>query len=380
MNEEELIAIRRDLHRHPELAYQEERTAQLITKFLQSHGLQPRRMAGTGVVADLGEGNPTIALRADMDALVLQEKNDFEHRSKHDGVMHACGHDGHMTILLGCVAALTEEQQHLLPHGTIRFIFQPAEEGGAGARKMMDEGALEAVDRIYGLHNWPANRFGTIGVKPGPVMAASSLFEVTVRGSGGHGSQPQNTRDPLTTAARIIDALQAIVSREVDPREAVVLSVCTIHGGTAKNIIPDDVTFSGTIRSLDDDRNDWVGTRISEIARSLAQAAGCRAEVRYQRQYPALVNHPAEAEVVAEVARRVLGQDAPITEGLPVMGAEDFSFYLQRCPGAFFFLGAAQQDGEPVNLHQSRYDFNDALIPLGIKMFLGLIEQELRPG
>lgn len=368
-----LVALRRDLHRHPELAYEEHRTAEVITEFLTDLGLEPRRAAGTGVVVDLGHG-PAVALRADIDALALEEKNTFEHRSRTPGVMHACGHDGHTAILLGTAAALAAAEQG---RGAVRLLFQPAEEGGAGAARMIDEGVLDGVEQIFGLHNWPVQPFGTVGVRVGTVMAASAQFDVTVHGQGGHGSQPQNTRDPVVVAASLVTQLQALVSRETDPRCPAVLSVCTVQGGTAKNIIPDEVRLGGTARALDDETIDRLGARLTEVAEAVACVWGCRAEVSFQRQYPALINHQRPAELVFEVAEEVLGPGSATDEELPAMGAEDFSFYLREVPGAFFFLGSARPGAAPKMIHKSRYDFDDDLLSPGIRLFLGLIESVL---
>ncbi|MHC4821876.1 MAG: M20 metallopeptidase family protein [Planctomycetota bacterium] len=369
---ERLVAFRHDLHRHPELRYQEERTAGKVEEALHGSGYSTRRMAGTGVVADTGEG-PAVALRGDMDALPLQELNEFEHRSTIDGRMHACGHDGHTTILLGTALVLAAARERL--QGNVRFLFQPAEEGGGGAAKMRDEGALEGVDRVFGIHNWPRIPLGKVGVRSGPMMAAAALFKVRVIGKGGHGSQPQDAKDPVLAAAQIVTLAQSLVARESHPLHPAVLSVCTIHGGTATNIIPDDVEFSGTIRTLDDDQADMLGRRLKELAEGVASASGLSIEYEYERYYPVTRNHDEETTLVKEIAGEVFGEDAVTDEGLPTMGAEDFSFFLQQRPGAYWFLGGGGDGRTNSMCHSSDYDFNDDLILPGVRMYLRLVER-----
>lgn len=372
---ERLRALRRELHRHPELAYREAGTAARVCDELTGLGLEPRAIAGTGVVADLG-ASPAVALRADLDALPIDEQSDVEHRSATAGVMHACGHDGHVATLLGAAAALAASRDRLGERG-VRLLFQPAEEGGAGAARMIAEGALDGVETVFGLHNWPATPRGSVAVRAGPMMAASGLFEIVVAGRGGHGSQPHLARDPVLAAAHVVTALQALVSRERDPLEPAVVSVCSIRGGSAHNVIPDQVTLAGTTRALDDAGIDRLHQRLAEVARNVAAAARCEATVDARRQYPALINHGAQAELVAASARDVLGPSAVTEAGLPAMGAEDFAFYLRERPGAFLFLGAGRE-GEPgPPLHSSRYDFDDSLILPGAVLLLRIVERTL---
>jgi amidohydrolase len=369
-----LVAFRRDLHRHPELLYEVHRTAGKVEEALRSAGYAPRRMAGTGVVADTGRG-PAVALRGDMDALPVTEANDVEHRSTVPGRMHACGHDGHTTILLGTALALAATRDRL--GGNVRFLFQPAEEGGAGAERMREDGALEGVTRVFGVHNWPIRPLGTVGVRAGPMMASAAEFEMTVVGVGGHGSQPQLAKDPIVTAANVVAVAQTLVSRESHPLKPAVVTFGTIRGGTATNVIPDSVSLSGTIRTFDDAQSDRLGERLGELARGVCAASGLSLEYRYARYYPVTSNHAAEAALVREVGEELFGPGAVTEDELPMMGAEDFSFFLEARPGAFFFLGGGAPGRTNAVCHSTSYDFNDDLIPLGVRMYLGLVERTL---
>ena len=369
-----LVEFRRDLHRHPELKYEEQRTAGMVEEALRAAGFSTRRMAGTGVVADTGTGE-AVALRGDMDALPLQEVNDFAHRSTVEGRMHACGHDGHTTILLGTALALAASRPRL--RGTVRLLFQPAEEGGAGALKMREEGALDGVARLFGVHNWPVFPVGTVGVRAGPMMAAAALFEMKVVGKGGHGSQPQEAKDPILAAAHIVAMAQSLVSRETHPLKPAVVTFGTVHGGTATNIIPDAVALSGTIRTFDDAQEDRIGARLEEMARGVAAAAGCALEYRYQRYYPVTSNHAAEAALVREVGEELFGPGSVSEEQLPTMGAEDFSYFLQERPGAYFFLGGGAPGRTNSMCHSTTYDFNDDLLLPAIRVYLRIVERTL---
>jgi len=370
-----LVEFRRDLHRHPELRFEEHRTAGKVEEALRALGLETRRCAGTGVVADLGDGGEATALRGDMDALPLQEENACGHRSAEAGRMHACGHDGHTAILLGTATALAAARKRL--KGRVRLLFQPAEEGGAGALKMAEEGALEGVARVFGVHNWPVFPVGTMGVRAGPMMAAAALFEMKVLGKGGHGSQPQEAKDPILAAAHVVSQAQSLVSRETHPLRPAVVTFGTIHGGTATNIIPDAVSLSGTIRTLDDAQADRLGARLEELARGVCAASGLTVEFRYERYYPVTSNTPAEAALAREVGEEVFGKGKVSEEGLPTMGAEDFSFLLQRRPGAYFFLGGAGPGRTNSMCHSSTYDFNDDLLLPAIRVYLRIVERTL---
>ena len=368
-----LVEFRRDLHRHPELKYEEERTAGKVEEALRAAGYAPLRCAGTGVLADAGKGGPCTALRGDMDALPLQEENAADHRSTVKGKMHACGHDGHTAILLGTALALAPARDRL--KGNVRLVFQPAEEGGAGAKRMADEGALEGVDRIFGVHNWPIFPVGTVGVRAGPMMAAAASFEMEVVGKGGHGSQPQEAKDPVLAAAHVVALAQSIISRENHPLRPAVLTFGTVHGGTATNIIPDSVALSGTIRTLDDAQADRIGARLGEMARGVAGASGLAVEYRYHRYYPVTSNHAGDAALVREVGEELFGKGAVSEEQLPTMGAEDFSFFLRERPGAYFFLGGGGAGRTNSMCHSTTYDFNDDLILPGIRMYLRIVER-----
>jgi hippurate hydrolase len=370
-----LVAFRRDLHRHPETKYEEHRTAGKVEEALRAAGYASRRCAGTGVLADVGGAGRRIALRGDMDALPLQEQNSFEHRSTVDGRMHACGHDGHTTILLGTALALAAAKDRL--KGGVRLVFQPAEEGGAGAERMAGEGALEGVERIFGVHNWPVFPVGTVGVRAGPMMAAAALFELKVVGKGGHGSQPQEAKDPILAAAHVVAQAQSLISRETHPLKPAVVTFGTIHGGTATNIIPDFVTLSGTIRTLDDAQADRLGARLEELARAVCAASGLTVEYSYKRYYPVTSNHAADAALVREVGEELFGAGKVSEEALPTMGAEDFSFFLQRIPGAYFFLGGGGEGRTNSMCHSTTYDFNDDLILVGVRMYLRIVERTL---
>jgi amidohydrolase len=371
---ERLVAIRRDLHAHPELGYEEHRTAELVEETLRELGYAPSRPIETGVIADTGEGE-ALALRADLDALPLTELTGVEHASTHEGRMHACGHDGHATILLGTAMALATARGRLT--GNVRLLFQPAEEGGAGAAKMIEAGVLEGVSRVFGLHNWPKLALDRIAVKPGALMAAASAFHVTIRGKGGHGSQPWNALDPVLPACHFVTQLQGLVARETDHATPAVVSACSIHGGTAINIIPDEVEVSGTVRTFDDAQSARIGEAIARVADAAAAAGGCVARTEYRTYYPVTVNHADEAELVREVGAELFGEEAVTEEGLPMAGAEDFSFYLQQRPGAYFLLGGGVVGAENPPCHSARYDFNDDLILRGVRTWLRLVERSL---
>lgn len=371
---ERLVALRRDVHAHPELGFEEHRTAGVVESTLRELGYETRRPTETGVTADTGAG-AAVALRADLDALPLTEATGVEHASTHPGRMHACGHDGHVAILLGTAMALAGVRDRLT--GNVRLLFQPAEEGGAGAMKMIEGGALEGVDCIYGLHNWPQLPLGSLATRVGPLLASASEFEVTIRGRGGHGSQPSRAVDPVLPTCHLVTQLQAILSRETEHDAPTAFSVCTIHGGTATNIIPDEVTVSGTVRTVDDAQAEQIGRRIRQIAEGVASGHGCMAQVRYRTYYPVTVNHREEAELVRSVGAELFGEENVSDDGLPMMGAEDFSFYLQRVRGAYFFLGSGEEGRESPPCHSSRYDFNDDLILQAVRCNLRLVEKVL---
>ncbi len=375
---DELTVIRRDIHAHPELAFAEQRTADLVAARLAEFGCEVYRgLAGTGVIGTIRNGNTpgAIGLRADMDALPIQELNDFSHRSTHDGRMHACGHDGHTAMLLGAARYLAATRKF---EGTVHLIFQPAEEGGGGGRVMVEEGLFDKFpcDAIFALHNRPGIEVGRIAVRPGPLLAASDRWDIRIRGRGTHAAHPHLGIDPFVIGAQIVLALQTITSRNLDPLDAAVVSVGFIKGGAAYNVIPDDLHIGGTTRSFRPEVRDLIEARLGEIARGVAALHGASAGVEYRRNYPPTINHQAETEFAAEVAAEICGPDHVIRDVAPSMGAEDFSFMLNACPGAMLWLGnGLGEDG--CFLHNARYDFNDAALPIGVSFLARLAERFL---
>jgi len=377
----ELTALRRDLHAHPELAFEEARTAQRVADQLAGWGIEIHRgLAKTGVVGIIPGRKPggrAIGLRADMDCLPMHETAARPHKSRNAGRMHACGHDGHTTMLLGAARYLSETRQF---DGTAYVIFQPAEEHGGGANVMVREGLFERfpASEVYALHNWPGLPPGQIAVRAGPVLAAADEIRIDVRGTGGHAAMPHLTVDPVVVAAHIITALQTIASRNVSPVDAVVVSVCSMETsqlGTF-NVIPDGVKLVGTVRTFRPETQALAERRIREIAAAVASGLGASAQVEYIRGYPATVNTPKEAEFAARVGGRIFGQDNVVREFDPTMGGEDFAYMLQARPGAYVLLG---QGGGASGcwLHNPSYDFNDEVIPLGAGYLAALAEEAL---
>ena len=381
-------AIRRDIHAHPELCYTEHRTAKIVVDQLTAMGIEVHQGIGvTGVVGVIKGLRPGagIALRADMDALPLQERNQFDHVSQYAGKMHACGHDGHTATLL-CAAGYLAKKRDF--SGTVYLIFQPAEEGGAGAKAMMADGLFErfSIDEIYGYHNWPGYPQGTVGIVAGPMMASASEFEIKVLGKGAHAAMPQLGADPLLVAFQLVQGLQSIVTRNINPLESVVLSVTKIHCGDATNIIADDCMVEGTVRCFSEDVLKAIETRMGKISQDLCAAFECEGQLVFERSYPATINHVAQAQYMREVAVNVLGQDQ-VVDFTPTMGSEDFSFFLQEKPGCYFALGNGDGDHRdilhgmgPCTLHNPSYDFNDALIPIGASLWAKLVEARLGSG
>jgi len=382
----ELTAMRRDIHAHPELAFTESRTAELVAARLGAWGIEVHRgLAKTGVVGVVkgktqksGRG---IGLRADMDCLPMHERNEFAHKSKNEGRMHACGHDGHTTMLLGAARYLAETRNF---DGTAYVIFQPAEEGGGGGQVMVQEGLFERfpANEVYALHNWPGLPPGKMAVRAGPVMAATDEVQITVRGRGGHGAMPHLVVDPVVASAQIIGALQTIASRNVEPVDAVVVSICSMQTSQvgAFNVVPDHVKLVGTVRSFRPATRDLAERRLKEIVTKVADAMGCSAEISYARGYPATVNSAREAQFAARVGERLFGKGNVFTEHEPTMGGEDFSYMLQARPGAYVFLGQGGGPGgeaAPCFLHNPSYDFNDEVIPLGAGYLAALVEESL---
>ncbi|TVS11033.1 MAG: amidohydrolase [Wenzhouxiangella sp.] len=379
---EDCIAFRHELHAHPELTGAEFETAERIRRYLDHLEIPWRACAGTGTVADLASdaAGPCIAFRGDIDALPIVERNDLAYRSQTAGTMHACGHDGHTAALMA-TAIWFKQHEHILP-GPVRLLFQPAEEGGHGARQMIEDGALEGVERIFGWHNWPALPYGQAACPDGPVMAGNGSFRITIHGRGGHGSQPELCRDPVLAGSAVVLALQQVVARRIAPQKGLVLSVCSFDARSAVTVIPERAVLEGSFRLAESTDRDLLTEFLLEVADNTARAYGTLAHVEVFPRYDATVNHPGPAAdyrqaLVDEFGEEVLAGDIL----LPVMASEDFSYYLAACPGAFALIGA--DDGgahHNASLHRSDYDFNDALIARVTKLNARLAGAPLPPG
>ncbi|MBB3952126.1 M20 aminoacylase family protein [Aureimonas jatrophae] len=367
---------RRSLHRIPEILYDLPDTARFVAERLREIGCDEvvEGIGGTGVVGLIHghDGGPVIGLRADMDALPIHETADLPYRSERANAMHACGHDGHMAMLLGGAEALASTRRF---RGTVAVIFQPAEEGGAGAKAMIEDGLLErfAIARVFGMHNLPGLPLGHFAIRPGPIMASTDEFTLTLHGRGSHAAIPHQGYDPILAGASLVQALQQIASRNVDPLDSVVVSVTQFHAGFAHNVIPQEATVSGTVRSLTARTRDLAERRIREISAGIGAAHGVEIAVDYDRNYPVTLNHAAEAAFCAEVAAEVAGESAVNRDTVPLMGGEDFSYMLEQRPGAFIFVG----NGASAGLHHPAYDFNDEAIPFGSSYWLTLVERAL---
>lgn len=378
----EMAAIRRDLHAHPELCFEEVRTADVVAAKLTEWGIPIHRGLGTtGVVGIVkaGTSGRAIGLRADMDALPMQEFNTFAHTSQHQGKMHACGHDGHTAMLL---AAAKHFATHRNFDGTVYLIFQPAEEGGGGAREMVKEGLFDKfpMQAVFGMHNWPGMEQGQFAVSAGPVMASSNEFKITIRGKAGHAAMPHNALDPVVVAAQMVQAFQTIVSRNLKPIDAGVISVTMVHAGEATNVIPDSCELQGTVRTFSLSVLDLIEQRMRVVAEHTASAFGMLCEFEFDRNYPPTINSVAESDFARGVMADLVGAERVIAQE-PTMGAEDFAYMLLEKPGCYVFLGngdgshrAMGHGGGPCMLHNPSYDFNDALIPLGASYWVRLAE------
>ncbi len=372
---DEITAWRRDFHENPELLFDVHRTAGIVAEKLKGFGCDEvvTGLGRTGVVGIIkGRSNASdrvIGLRADMDALPIEEATNLPYASKVPGKMHACGHDGHTAMLLGAAKYLAETRHF---DGTAVVIFQPAEEGGGGGNAMVKDGLMErfGIQEVYGMHNWPGVPVGHFAMRPGPIMAAADRFTVTIEGKGGHGAYPQDCIDPIVAAAHVITALQTVASRSVDPLKSVVVSVCTIKAGEAFNVITQTATLLGTVRTLSPEVRDLAEARICAIIENVCAAFGAKAAIEYNRGYPVTVNDTARTEFVASVAKDVAGESAVDTTIRPEMGAEDFSFMLEKRPGAYVFLG----NGDTAGVHHPAYDFNDEAIPYGVSLWAKIIE------
>ncbi|WP_295749655.1 M20 aminoacylase family protein [Undibacterium sp.] len=384
----ELQQIRRDIHAHPELCFEEHRTSGVVAAKLQEWGIPiVRGLAGTGIVGVIkhGTSSKAIGLRADMDALPMQEINSFAHTSQHEGKMHACGHDGHTAMLLGAAHYLS---QHKNFDGTVYLIFQPAEEGGGGAKRMIDEGLFDLcpMDAVYGMHNWPGAAVGSFGVRVGPMMASSNEFEVVVSGKGSHAAQPHKSVDPIMVAVQIAQSWQTIISRNTSPLESAVLSITQIHSGSATNVIPDQATLIGTVRGFTDEIIDLLEQRMQAVAVHTAAAFDAKVEFNFKRNYPPLLNHADQTAFAAQVMQSIVGIEHVDVQVEPTMGAEDFAFMLQAKPGCYVFIGNGEGEHRdfghglgPCNLHNPSYDFNDDLLPIGATYWVRLAEAYLTP-
>ena len=383
-----MAALRRDIHAHPELCFEERRTADLVAAKLTGWGIPVHRgLGGTGVVGVIQQGTArrALGLRADMDALPLQERNTFAHASRHAGKMHACGHDGHTAMLLAAA-------QHLVQYrnfdGTVYLIFQPAEEGGAGAHEMIKDGLFEKfpMEAVFGMHNWPGMGVGTFALSAGPVMASSNEFKITIRGKGGHAAMPHNAVDPVLVASQMVQAFQTIISRNLKPIDAGVISVTMIHAGDASNVIADSCELQGTVRTFTLEVLDQIEERMREVAQHTCAAFGASCEFEFERNYPPTINAEREVAFARRVMADIVGE-ANVLRQEPTMGAEDFAFMLQAKPGAYCFIGNGDgvhremgHGGGPCTLHNPSYDFNDELIPLGATYWVKLAEAWLAPG
>ena len=375
----EIAAWRRDIHAHPELQFDVHRTAGVVAEKLKAFGCDEivTGIGRTGVVGVIrgkkGAGDKVIGLRADMDALPITEITGLPYASTNSGKMHACGHDGHTAMLLGAAKYLAETRNFA---GTAVVIFQPAEEGGGGGREMAKEGMMDRfrIEEVYGMHNYPGLPVGDFAIRPGPMMASADRLYIDIEGVGGHAARPHVSIDTVLVGAQIINAIQSVVSRNVDPLESAVVSITQFHAGTADNIIPQTAKLSGTARTLDPAVRDLVEKRLHEVIEGTAALYGAKAKLVYKRDYPVTRNHERQTAFAAEIARDVVGRDRVDDAVAPVMGAEDFSYMLEARPGAFIFVG----NGDTAGLHHPAYDFNDELIPVGASYWVKLVETALR--
>ena len=376
----DIQAWRRDIHQHPELLYDVHRTAAFVAERLREFGCDEvaTGLGRTGVVGVIKGRKPAgnsdikvIGLRADMDALPMQELNQFTHRSTHDGKMHACGHDGHTTMLLGAARYLAETRNF---SGDAIVIFQPAEEGGAGAAAMIKDGLMDrfAIDQVYGMHNGPGIPIGSFAIRSGPVMAATDAIDIKIEGLGGHAARPHKCIDSVLVGSQLITALQSIVSRTVDPLDSAVISMCEFHAGNARNVIPHTAELRGTVRTLTPEVRELIEKRVHEVVAGVAQITGAKIDLVYERGYPVTVNHASQTDVATQVAKQVAGE-ANVLDMPPLMGAEDFAYMLESRPGAFIFCG----NGDSAGLHHPAYNFNDEAIVYGTSYWIKLVENTL---
>ena len=377
--QEEMKEWRQDLHRIPEIGLEEYETSAYIKDKLKSWNIQFKEgYSNTGLVAwvegSKSKSNKSIGLRADFDALPMPEKNEFNHKSIKKGMMHACGHDGHTTMLLGAAKYLSENNDF---DGTVHFIFQPGEEGFAGGKKMIEDGMFTDfnIQEVYALHNWPELPLGTIALNSGPMMAAVDEFDITVLGKGGHAAMPQLAVDPVVIASQIVIAVQTIISRSINPVDKALISITKIHGGTAYNVIDDEVKLSGTIRTFKPETRSFIEKKMKEISEGIAKAQGGGVNIEFDlvNKYPATINSKKESEFAASVAKKVVGEENVITDIDPCMGGEDFSYLLNEKPGSYLYIGQGDNN-HSAHLHTTKYDFNDNLLPLGVNFWVDLVK------
>tara|TARA_Y100000590_G_C15731703_1_gene1017282 strand:- start:1193 stop:2368 length:1176 start_codon:yes stop_codon:yes gene_type:complete len=376
----EMKEWRQHLHQNPEIGLEEYKTSEYVKNKLNSWNIDFKTgYANTGLVAwvkgSKGNSDKSIGLRADMDALPMNEKNSFNHKSQNTGLMHGCGHDGHTTMLLGAAKYLKENSDF---DGTVYFIFQPGEEGLGGGKIMVEEGIFDdfKIDEVYALHNWPELPLGKFGVTPGPMMAAVDEFDIIVKGKGGHAAIPQLAIDPIVISSQIVIAVQTIISRSTNPVDKALISITKINGGTAYNVIDDQVKLSGTIRTFKPETRSFIGKKIEEISKGIAKANGGEANVEFNltNKYPPTINSKKESEFAANVAKSLVGDDNVNIDIEPSMGGEDFSYLLEKKPGSYLYIGQGDQDHK-AHLHTSKYDFNDNLLPIGVNFWVKLVQK-----
>ena len=374
----EMKSWRQDLHKIPEIGLEEYETSKYIKNKLKEFNVNFKEgYSNTGLVAwvkgNKGNSNKSIGLRADFDALPMPEKNNFEYKSSKDGMMHACGHDGHTSMLLGAAKYISENNDF---DGTVYFIFQPGEEGFAGGKKMIEDGLFDdfSIDEVYALHNWPDLPLGSFGVNSGPMMAAVDEFDIIVKGKGGHAAFPQLVIDPIIVASQIVTAIQTIISRSTDPVDKALISITKIHGGTAYNVIDDEVKLSGTIRTFKPETRSFIEKKIEEIANGIAKAHGAGANIEFDliNKYPPTINSKKESEFAAKIAKKMVGEENVNTNIDPSMGGEDFSYLLNKKPGSYLYIGQGDENHK-AHLHTTKYDFNDNLLPIGVNYWVNLV-------
>ena len=377
---EEMKSWRQDLHRIPEIGLEEYETSKYIKSKLREFNIEYKDgYSNTGIVAHIrgskGNSEKSIGLRADFDALPMPEKNNFDHKSQNEGMMHACGHDGHTSMLLGAAKYLSENKDF---DGNVYFIFQPGEEGFAGGQKMIQDGMFDdfKIDEVYALHNWPELPIGSIGVNSGPMMAAVDEFDIIVKGKGGHAAMPQQSIDPIVIASQIILAVQTIISRSTDPVDKALISITKINGGTAYNVIDDNVKLGGTIRTFKSETRSFFEKKINDVASGIAKANGAEAEVEFHltNKYPPTINSKKESKFASNVAKKVFGESNVNTDIEPSMGGEDFSYLLEKKPGSYLYIGQGD-DKHKAHLHTTKYDFNDNLLPIGVNYWVELVKE-----